>query len=112
MVISSRTPEGLPNCCPVCHSEIRIEPSNPAGDAPCPRCGHLLWFASVEDESAGVFQPGDKRLTRESLNSRFDSVESESGDRFVLNFSDEERISSGLLGRLNQLRKMLGAVGR
>ncbi len=42
--IASRTPEGEPNCCPVCRSEIAIEPSIPPGDAPCPRCGHLLWF--------------------------------------------------------------------
>ena len=41
---SSRTPEGQPNRCPVCGKEIRIEPSHPAGDAPCPCCGHLLWF--------------------------------------------------------------------
>jgi len=42
--ISSRTPEGRPNHCPVCGAEIRIEPSQPAGDAPCPQCGVLLWF--------------------------------------------------------------------
>jgi len=41
---SSRTPEGQPNRYPVCGNEIRIEPSHPAGDAPCPCCGHLLWF--------------------------------------------------------------------
>lgn len=41
---SSRTPEGLPNRCPVCGNEIRIEPSRPPGDAPCAFCGHLLWF--------------------------------------------------------------------
>jgi serine/threonine protein kinase len=46
MTISSRTPEGLPNRCPVCGSEVRVAPSNPAGDAPCPQCGHLLWFVN------------------------------------------------------------------
>src|SRR5262249_52487779 len=40
----SRTPEGIPNRCPVCGSAVRIEPSSPSGDAPCPTCGHLLWF--------------------------------------------------------------------
>ena len=44
MVISSRTPEGQPNHCLVCGADLRIEPSDPAGDAPCPRCGLLLWF--------------------------------------------------------------------
>jgi hypothetical protein len=42
--ISSRTPEGVPNRCPLCGKELRIEPSRPTGDAPCPNCGQLLWF--------------------------------------------------------------------
>ncbi len=44
VTISSRTPEGLPNHCPVCGSDVTIEPSIPFGDAPCPHCGVLLWF--------------------------------------------------------------------
>jgi acyl carrier protein len=44
MPIASRTPEGWPNRCPICGSEWRIEPSQPQGDAPCPVCGHLVWF--------------------------------------------------------------------
>ncbi len=43
--ISSRTPEGDPNVCPVCGKNSQIEPSTvPTKDAPCPHCGHLLWF--------------------------------------------------------------------
>jgi len=45
MLPSSRTPEGSPNRCPVCGNQVRIEPSTPPGDAPCPCCGHLLWFS-------------------------------------------------------------------
>ncbi|HEY4313016.1 MAG TPA: phosphopantetheine-binding protein [Pirellulales bacterium] len=44
MTISSRTPEGEPNRCPICGKDCTIEPSWPSGDAPCPRCGHLLWW--------------------------------------------------------------------
>lgn len=44
MIISSRTPEGDPNRCVVCGTRIRIEPSEPTRDAPCPACGHLLWW--------------------------------------------------------------------
>jgi hypothetical protein len=44
MTISSRTPEGQPNRCPVCDNVLRLEPSRPSGDAPCPFCGSLLWF--------------------------------------------------------------------
>ena len=50
-IISSRTPEGLPKHCPICDTSIRIEPSQPPGDAPCPKCGTLLWFF---DTSAGM----------------------------------------------------------
>lgn len=46
MVIASRTPEGVPNRCPVCGNYLKIEPSRPTRDAPCPHCGHLLWFAA------------------------------------------------------------------
>ena len=44
MIISSRTPEGDANQCPICGHHIRLEPSMDTRDAPCPRCGHLLWF--------------------------------------------------------------------
>ena len=44
--ISSRTPEGRPNRCPVCRHKLKISPSWPTDDAPCPRCGSLVWFPS------------------------------------------------------------------
>lgn len=49
MTISSRTPEGQPNQCPLCGASVQIEPSQPSGDAPCPACGHLLWFHRRDD---------------------------------------------------------------
>jgi acyl carrier protein len=57
MSISSRTPEGTPNHCPVCNSDIRIEPSPPSGDAPCPKCGTLLWF--IDSPSGMRFYKSD-----------------------------------------------------
>lgn len=51
MTISSRTPEGHSNHCPVCNKPVRIEPSRPFGDAPCPNCGALLWFVSVDSDA-------------------------------------------------------------
>jgi acyl carrier protein len=47
--ISSRTPEGQPNHCPVCDSFVSIEPSLPPGDALCPNCGTLLWFLNAPE---------------------------------------------------------------
>jgi acyl carrier protein len=44
MTLSSRIPEGVPGPCPACDALICLEPSVAAGDAPCPYCGHLLWF--------------------------------------------------------------------
>ena len=52
MVISSRTPEGDQNRCPVCGQECRVEPSEPLRDGPCPHCGHLLWFAKSRERHA------------------------------------------------------------
>jgi acyl carrier protein len=47
--IASRTPEGQPNRCPLCGASIVLEPSSPSGDAPCPRCGTLLWFLRTSE---------------------------------------------------------------
>ena len=49
--ISSRTPEGFPSHCVLCGAAANLEYSDPAGDAPCPNCGHLLWLsAQILDE--------------------------------------------------------------
>lgn len=47
MIVSSRTPEGLPSRCTLCGAESNLEFSDPAGDAPCPNCGHLLWLSAT-----------------------------------------------------------------
>lgn len=44
MLPSSRTPEGDRGRCPVCQAIVRMEPSSPTRDAPCPCCGTLIWF--------------------------------------------------------------------
>lgn len=61
MIISSRTPEGDANTCPICRKELRIDPSTfPIKDAPCPHCGHLLRFdrqIELDDLFAGSPYP-------------------------------------------------------
>jgi hypothetical protein len=47
VIISSRTPEGERRRCPICGNDLRIEPSVPTRDAPCPTCGCLIWFSSL-----------------------------------------------------------------
>ena len=81
---SSRTPEGTPNRCPVCQAVICIEPSTPPGDAPCPHCGHLLWFAGgmvlenlefvVADAIIRDLPSGSKRTAIETLVGRLAEV--------------------------------------
>lgn len=36
----------MPSKCPLCGASANIEFSNPAQDAPCPKCGHLLWASA------------------------------------------------------------------
>lgn len=51
VMISSRTPEGDKNCCSLCGKEVVLEPSTfPTQDAPCPHCGHLLWFDDAHSQ--------------------------------------------------------------
>lgn len=64
MEVSSRTPEGFPNSCPVCKKSIQIDPSIPFGDAPCPNCGCLLWFVAIGG-SQQFFEFKNARLLRE-----------------------------------------------
>ena len=72
MVISSRTPEGMPNHCPVCGADLKIEPSHPPGDAPCPRCGHLLWFTWDDLGDFQVIRPTDNLSHPELLDGLFE----------------------------------------
>jgi hypothetical protein len=59
---SSRTPEGEASQCPICGKEVRLEPSRPPGDAPCPHCGHLLWFAAPSSPAAETMSTIDNTI--------------------------------------------------
>src|SRR5262249_37186745 len=53
---------GLPRYCALCQCWVQVEPSEPAGDAPCPSCGCLLW--STEEPARRVaarLKPGRTR---------------------------------------------------
>lgn len=93
MNVSSRTPEGLPNHCPICHSEIRIECSVPWGDAPCPQCGSLLWFV-VSSENARFYELDSVEPIRDRLEGLLADLE----ERFRAN-TDELGSISGKLKR-------------
>ena len=110
----SRTPEGVPNCCPACGGEVHLDPSSPLGDVPCPHCGHLLWFLkkSIDDVVILTFLPG---LTSGSESfERVDEVSSMLGasPRLILNLFHLRIVSSMFLGMLVVLhRRVLTANG-
>jgi anti-anti-sigma factor len=113
MVVSSRTPEGQPHHCPICGSDLRIEPSDPAGDAPCPQCGHLLWFVSEHVGNVQVIKPDTGELQPELLDRLADAITTRPGTRLVFDFGDIHHVSSAFLGSLIQLKRQLPiATGR
>ena len=121
MTISSGTPEGTPNHCPVCNSDIRIEPSLSSGDAPCPKCGTLLWFIDgpsgmrfYRSESVAPIQENLRELICEktwlrkeqirSSSSFLGDLQADSLDTVELVMAVEE--SFGLSISENELRQM------
>jgi len=69
-VISSRTPEGRQNCCPVCGHLSWTLPSKPAFDATCPMCGCLLWFDEKANESRLRHAPLEPHLCERTASAR------------------------------------------
>ena len=113
MVISSRTPEGRPNLCPVCGSAIKIEPSDPAGDAPCPNCAHLLWFTWDDAGDIVVIKPTRSILRSEDLDTLTDKASEKHGAQLVLDLGNVQSLSSAALGKLIDLKKkVVGVRGR
>jgi anti-anti-sigma factor len=110
MVISSRTPEGSPNHCPVCGPGIKIEPSDPAGDAPCPVCRHLFWFIRDDVGDALVIRPTCDILRSEDLDRLIDRASERPGVRLVLDLGEVRYMSSVILGRLLKLKKVVSGV--
>jgi hypothetical protein len=92
MVISSRTPEGDPNRCPVCGRDCRLEPSLFGRDAPCANCGHLLWF--TKSRSAEL-----QKLVKRILEDRFglQSKEVEAAVKALVERADPEQLMERVL---------------
>lgn len=51
MTNSSRKSEGHPDKCPLCGSNVHIDPPPLFGDMPCPHCGRLLWYVCSYPET-------------------------------------------------------------
>jgi uncharacterized Zn finger protein (UPF0148 family) len=117
---SSRTPEGKPNLCPVCGKKLRISPSRPPGDAPCPHCGHLLWFGPTvqakEDEVSGEQENGTRELV-ELAKQKFDKEELTKQEarrrqiEFTLNDFKQQLGQIRKLGPIQKIISMIPGVG-
>lgn len=107
MVISSRTPEGEPNRCPICGAVIKIEPSVPPGDAPCPDCGHLVWFPE-EGPDDHVLGFSGQTVTAGVVRYLVEALGDRPFRRLVLDLGGVRFISSGALAAMIELKKRVG----
>ena len=105
MTISSRTPESIPQRCPICGEAAAIEPSYPGGDACCPACGHLLWWFrdrlgnSSLDLHAALANPGGDSLD-------FVELVMELEEEFDIVISDEDA------GQINSIADLIRYLRR
>jgi anti-anti-sigma regulatory factor len=93
-------------------SDLKVEPSEPAGDAPCPRCGHLLWFVWEDLGDTQVIKLTGGRLDAELWDRLMDSVNLYDHLRLGLDFSEVQYFSSEILAKLINLKKKLRAARR
>lgn len=102
-IISSRTPEGQPNACPVCGALVKIEPSKPSGEATCPHCGHLLWFDSSPVTIIRIHDTGEL----EPPSPLWDRVLELVAPTICLDLSRFQGRSSAIVGKLILLRNRI-----
>ena len=97
-----------PDRCPVCGREVGIPRD---GGAPCPRCGHLLWFVSRQVADVTVIHLIDSRTAMmEMLDVLDNAVEDGFLGRIVINFAGIPQVSSAALGKLVRLKKLAEAA--
>lgn len=103
------TAGGGPSRCLVCGAGL-VE--DPAGDAPCASCGHLVWFRWTEDQGEIVVHPFGSTLTMIVVERLADLVRTKDHlGLFVLDLAEVECISSSVIARLVELLKGVTARG-
>jgi anti-anti-sigma factor len=111
MVDWSKNPEDQPERCGVCGSELKVEPATAAAKAPCPRCGHLVWFTWEDLGDVEIIKPTGDLLTREALGAFLDSVAMKPGTHLVLDLSEVHFFASAALAQMVGLKKRVKSVG-
>jgi anti-anti-sigma factor len=118
---SSRTPEGIPDRCPICGKEVDFGASDRADEAPSSGCGHLVWLTGSEAEEALMVRlPVGRRLDlSEEIDFavsairrlRKEVLKGNVVSQLLLDFSDVAFISSKVLGQVITLDKVVKASG-
>jgi anti-anti-sigma factor len=103
-MVSSRTPEGTPNGCPVCGKSLSLEPD---AKTPCPHCGYLLLF-SGQDETRIELSAAEPKRFLDGLDSWACRPDPR---RLVLDLGDIQFVSSIVLGKLITLSNKAKATG-
>ena len=116
MTISSRTPEGRPNRCPVCRRRLRLSPSWPSADAPCPHCGSLVWFPAATTPRVPAGPATGTEFTLEDLRMQLEQWKrmGRMGDAPAGESGMGDRITGGedTKPSLQRIRGMLDAMTR
>src|SRR4051812_13370004 len=103
-MISSRTPEGWSNRCPVCGQRLRICPSWPTYDAPCPRCGSLVWFTAAKRP----VMAGD--MTVQDFRDQLDRLQALGIQNTVQSASGADGLAVGGADPAAELRRVQGMI--
>ena len=99
-----------PEECPVCGTRA-IDLSASATEAPCPRCGHLLWYISARVGDVTVVHLMDSRAAVfEMLDLLDNAVEDGAVGKILLDFGGIQQVSSAALGKLVKLMSRAHSV--
>jgi acyl carrier protein len=103
-ISQSAYPDGFDRRCPICENVVRVEPSGPIGDAPCPRCGSLLLYVA---ESLGI---SPEKLSLET--SFTNDLGADSLDTVELVMELEEEFDINIPDDVAERMKTIGGVFR
>jgi anti-anti-sigma regulatory factor len=106
------TLQGLPPCCPICGAVYRAEPADPNAAAPCPVCGHLVWYEWEGEGQDVVIRITNDKIAPGAVSRLMKIVKARSLKKLVFDFAKVHQVTSDTLAELVSLRRhMLKAQG-
>lgn len=99
------TLQGLPPCCPVCGAVYRVEPADPAAAAPCPVCGHLVWFEWADAGHEVLIRITNDKIAPGSVSRLMKIVKARSLKKLAFDFGRVHQVTSDTLAELVSLRR-------